>query len=367
MKNVYGFYALFCRLELIQRWSLKHCFRKENVLEHSGMVAFLSLLLGLIAKGQGKDVSLHRIVFSSCIHDLSEIITGDVSTPIKHYNERILFEIRKIEKAAENSLLKSSPLPLRNFISECFELTGYEADLVKAVDVYSAFIKAKCEYDSGNREEFRVALMDLEERLHFQMTKVPELKVLHETLLFNLSSVLDSQTLCSIARSTFLAICAGKLILKQNPSFNIDNVVIASLITPEILSSNLETLLRIFVDAAFVDIKSQTLLVNELLVVQGAQTMEDLIYTENLLDRIESLIKNVPDLAAVLVSELDADPELLRSHAANLNLRFNSFQVEIPQLSILNSWFSPSFKMPIDELLQDCDSLRARQKYAKAS
>ncbi len=178
-KQSYGFLALFMRQSLIQRWSLMRTRNSENVLEHSAMVAMLSLIAGTIAVQNGKDVDLTKIMSHSLLHDISEVITGDIVTPIKHSNETILGEIRKIESLAEKKLLATLPDSLQDSFAQYFEPQGYEQVLVKACDVYAAYIKCKSECLAGNAIEFEDAFAAITQQFESQTKLCPEILVIH--------------------------------------------------------------------------------------------------------------------------------------------------------------------------------------------
>lgn len=163
------FIAYAYRLRYIERWSLMRSVMKENVAEHTFHVAILTHLLCTIANEQfGKTLSVDRAVSLAIFHDMTEVITGDIPTPVKHHNPKILGSFREIEQLAAERLLSTIPDPLRRAYSgligkqtvpdeEAEELQRY----VKAADLLDAYLKCVTELSAGNRE-FTVAKRQIE-------------------------------------------------------------------------------------------------------------------------------------------------------------------------------------------------------------
>lgn len=169
------FVAYLYRLQYIERWSLMRKTTSENVAEHSFHTALLAHLLGSIAKHVfGRDVDPDKAASYALFHDATEVITGDIPTPVKHHNPELLGNFRRIEQLAADRLLATVPAELRDVYRS---MLSREADspelakLVKAADVLDAYLKCVKEMSAGNRE-FATARRQMEERL--QSLRMPE-------------------------------------------------------------------------------------------------------------------------------------------------------------------------------------------------
>ncbi len=149
------FYALLGRMRYITRWGLMRNSFSENIQEHSYQVAVLSHALALIRREilglEGPDPD--RCAVAALYHDASEILTGDLPTPIKYYNSSIKDAYKQVEKIAGNQLLSMLPPQLR----DSYEHMVLEDDkvvepVVKAADKLSAYIKCVEEQKAGNLE-----------------------------------------------------------------------------------------------------------------------------------------------------------------------------------------------------------------------
>ena len=104
------FYAMLSRMKYINRWGLMRNTRNESLCEHSLEVAFIAHALAIISKNRlGNNVSPETVAVAAMFHDTTEIITGDMPTPIKYYNPEIKEAYKKIEKVAENELISMLP------------------------------------------------------------------------------------------------------------------------------------------------------------------------------------------------------------------------------------------------------------------
>jgi 5'-deoxynucleotidase len=175
---MHNFLALAMRQQLIRRWSLMRCVTPESVLEHSASVALLTLIAGSLARQQGKEVNLERLMAHAIVHDMSEVFCSDIVTPVKKANPTLEAEFRKLEKAAETQLIDSLPEELRTDIGSYFELSGYEHKLFKACDTYAAWIKCKLEIAAGNSGEFLQAFDTLNATLDGLKGECPEIETL---------------------------------------------------------------------------------------------------------------------------------------------------------------------------------------------
>ena len=149
------FYALMGRMRYITRWGLMRNTFSENIQEHSHQVAVLAHALALIRRDilhlPGPDPD--RCAVAALYHDASEIITGDLPTPIKYYNPEIKSAYKQVERIAGEQLLSMLPDALR----ESYRRLVLEDDeslnpIIKAADKLSAYIKCVEEQKAGNTE-----------------------------------------------------------------------------------------------------------------------------------------------------------------------------------------------------------------------
>ena len=147
------FYAMLSRMKNIYRWGLMRNTRQENLSEHSLEVAFIAHALALIRNTRfGGNVDANLCFAAAAFHDTSEIITGDLPTPIKYYNPEIKNVYKGIEQVAQNRLLCMLPDDLRSEIAPLYTPSDEIRQLIKAADKISALIKCIEEKNSGNRE-----------------------------------------------------------------------------------------------------------------------------------------------------------------------------------------------------------------------
>lgn len=155
----YTFFATISRMKYIERWALMRNSRPENLSEHAVEVAMIAHALCIIGNVRyGRKLDGEKAALIGIYHDASEIITGDMPTPVKYFNKEITGAYKSLEHIAENSLLERLPADLRPAFDDIFN--GREADenerymrkLVKAADKISALIKCIEEENSGNRE-----------------------------------------------------------------------------------------------------------------------------------------------------------------------------------------------------------------------
>lgn len=164
-----NFYAMLSRMKYIERWALMRNSMKENISEHSLEVAMLAHALAVIGNRRyGKQLNAEKAALIGLYHDATEIITGDMPTPIKYYNASIQGAFKDIEDAAARQLLRMLPEELRQDYEGIFfpaEDEAYICRLVKAADKLSALIKCIEEGKAGNTE-FRSAKQTIENALH---------------------------------------------------------------------------------------------------------------------------------------------------------------------------------------------------------
>ncbi|MBQ3902969.1 MAG: 5'-deoxynucleotidase [Lachnospiraceae bacterium] len=151
-----NFFAMISRLKWIDRWALMKNSSNENLSEHSLEVAMIAHALCVIGnKRLGKNLNGERAALIGMYHDATEIITGDMPTPVKYYNDEIRHVYKDIEKEAQRRLISLLPADLSDEYENIFspgEELSYEKKLVKGADKLSAYIKCIEEEKAGNRE-----------------------------------------------------------------------------------------------------------------------------------------------------------------------------------------------------------------------
>ena len=161
-----GFFAMMTRMRNITRWGLMRNNITENLTEHSYDTAVTAHALAVIGKEKfGKDIDPGQIAAVALFHDASEIITGDLPTPVKYNNPAIRSAYKSIEQAAADSLLQMLPGELRPSYKVLFDFETDDPELyryVKAADKISAYIKCVEELRGGNDEFRRAALQTRE-------------------------------------------------------------------------------------------------------------------------------------------------------------------------------------------------------------
>ena len=151
----YNFFAYISRMRYIGRWSLMRNSLPENIQEHSHMVAVLAHALGVIRRDVlGVPCDPNEAAAVALYHDSSEILTGDLPTPIKYHSADIRDAYKQVEELASRKLLDTLPPALRPAYEELLVGRTQERlhDLVKAADKLSAYIKCIEERKAGNDE-----------------------------------------------------------------------------------------------------------------------------------------------------------------------------------------------------------------------
>jgi 5'-deoxynucleotidase len=189
------FFAYLYRLRLIERWSLMRNTLRETTAEHSFQVALLTHALCSIAQEVfGTPVDTARAVTLALFHDATEVITGDIPTPVKHHNPAILASMREIEALAADRLLGMIPEALHATYAPLITPTAEDAALltyVKAADKLDAYIKCVTELAAGNRE-FAVAKKQIEAPL--RASPMPEVRYFLDCFAPSFEKTLDEIT-----------------------------------------------------------------------------------------------------------------------------------------------------------------------------
>ena len=184
------FFAYISRMRFIQRWALMRNTAQENVQEHSHQVAVLAHALAVIRNEKfGGAVDPGQIAVAALYHDASEILTGDMPTPIKYDNPDIRRAYKEVEAVAERKLLGMLPQELQSVYEPI--LTGHSGEtelLVKAADKLSAYIKCVEELKAGNNE-FREAAAQTRKAL--EEYDLPEVRYFLDTFMDSFSLTLD--------------------------------------------------------------------------------------------------------------------------------------------------------------------------------
>ena len=148
------FFALIARMRYIGRWGLMRNSFQENIQEHSHMVAVFAHGLAMIQRDiLGIPCDPDRCASAALFHDASEILTGDLPTPIKYYNPQIRTAYKQIEAVSCEKLLALLPQELQEgYRPLLFETDPEVAKIVKAADKLSAYTKCLEELKAGNTE-----------------------------------------------------------------------------------------------------------------------------------------------------------------------------------------------------------------------
>ena len=151
------FFAYISRMRFIQRWALMRNTDQENVQEHSHQTAVLAHALAVIRNEKfGGSIDPGRVAAAALYHDASEILTGDMPTPVKYHSEEIRKAYGEVEDMAVEHLVSMLPEDLRPEYRALMTMSAPGdqelTPLVKAADRISAVIKCVEERQSGNRD-----------------------------------------------------------------------------------------------------------------------------------------------------------------------------------------------------------------------
>lgn len=188
---VYDFYAFLSRMKYIKRWSLMRSVIEENIMEHTFMVTTVAHSLALIRKEIFKqEVDLYKVLTVAQYHETGEVITGDLPTPIKYFNNDITTAYKDLEKGASEKLINKLPEELRNEYRQAIfpDKESIEAKLVKCADKICALIKCLEELRAGNKEFKKAKESILKEVLSYDL---PECKYFIDKILPSFEKTLD--------------------------------------------------------------------------------------------------------------------------------------------------------------------------------
>ncbi len=195
----YNFFALISRMKYIERWALMRNTRPENLCEHSMEVAMIAHALCIIGNVRyGKNLDANKAALIGLYHDASEIITGDMPTPVKYFNADLKHAYKEVEAIADDKLLEKLPDDLRPSFEQIFkpednEDEKYMRRLVKAADKLSALIKCIGEINAGNTE-FRTAKESTGKSIRSMYQELPEVLDFVNEFLSSYGSTLDELT-----------------------------------------------------------------------------------------------------------------------------------------------------------------------------
>ncbi len=167
-----NFFAFVLRMKYINRWALMKNTRNENVSEHSLEVSVIAHALALIQKNKlgNNKINPEKVAVYALYHDTSEIITGDLPTPVKYFNKSINMAYKDLEDRASRSILNMLPNYLTKEYEDIFVTKEQDKEVwatVKAADKISAYLKCVDEVNSGNKEFYNAkettlkSLMDM--------------------------------------------------------------------------------------------------------------------------------------------------------------------------------------------------------------
>ncbi len=183
MSQESSFFALLSRMRYIGRWGLMRSSIPENLQEHSHMTAVLAHALGLIRREIfHRPCDAERLAVLALYHDASEILTGDLPTPIKYHDPEIQAAYKQVEAMATDRMLELLPAELQNAYGPVLS-PGAGDDLrplLKAADKLSAYLKCVEERKAGNMEFLSAERQTME---IMRAMELPELEYFLERLL----------------------------------------------------------------------------------------------------------------------------------------------------------------------------------------
>ena len=188
------FFAYLFRMKYIKRWGLMRNAMDENLEEHSLEVAFLAHALAVIRRDiLGQDCDPEHVAAAAMFHDASEILTGDLPTPVKYMTADLTGAYREIEHSAEEKLLGFLPEELSGTYRALFEAAHSPEiyPLVKAADRLAAYIKCVEELKSGNAEFRRAAEQTMDS---IRAMQLPEAEYFMEHFLPSFSLTIDEMS-----------------------------------------------------------------------------------------------------------------------------------------------------------------------------
>ncbi|MBQ9328756.1 MAG: 5'-deoxynucleotidase [Solobacterium sp.] len=194
----YHFFATISRMKYIERWALMRSSRRENLSEHSLEVGMIAHALCLIGNARfGRHLNAEKAALAGMYHDVSEIITGDMPTPVKYGNDRIHDSYKEVEAQAVDRLLAQLPEDLKPSYESILKENAQDEEeaymylLVKGADKLSALIKCMEEMQT-NAKEFSIAYESTLTKVNELAATCPEIAVYVEEFLPSYGEALDT-------------------------------------------------------------------------------------------------------------------------------------------------------------------------------
>lgn len=187
----HNFFAFMDRMKYIKRWQLMRSVREENIMEHSQQVAMFTHALAVINnKIFGGNADAEKAVLYAVYHECGEVMTGDLPTPVKYFNDFIHGAYKNIEDKACDKLLSTLPEEIRGDFEVNIkpDTESIEYKLMKAADRLAAYVKCLEELRCGNNE-FKKAKKSIEKDLHSR--NMPEVEYFFEKFIPSYELTLD--------------------------------------------------------------------------------------------------------------------------------------------------------------------------------
>lgn len=186
------FFAYLSRMKLINRWGLMRNTYYENIQEHSLQVAFIAHALAVIRNRKfNGNLNPERVLALAAFHEVSEVITGDLATPIKYFNPEIKKAYTEIEDVAKHKLLNMLPPDMQDVYKSLLFIDEVDKEhwrLVKAADKICAYIKCLEELKAGNQEFSKAKVSILKE---LDRSNMPEVKYFLDFYINSFSLTID--------------------------------------------------------------------------------------------------------------------------------------------------------------------------------
>ena len=187
----YDFFAFADRMKYIKRWQLMRSVREENIMEHSQQVAMFAHALAVIKNRiYGGNVNAEKAVLYAVYHECAEVMTGDLPTPIKYFDNSIRGAYKNLEEKASLKLLSMLPKELEGDFAASIipDAQSEEYAIMKAADRLAAYVKCLEELRCGNNE-FAKAKKSIEDDLHSR--NMPEVEYFFKNFIESFSLTLD--------------------------------------------------------------------------------------------------------------------------------------------------------------------------------
>ncbi|MBR2334352.1 MAG: 5'-deoxynucleotidase [Clostridia bacterium] len=190
----HSFFALINRMKHIARWSLMRTNVREDLMQHSASVAIFGQALAIIKNEIfGGDVDVDKVASLALYHDTAEVLSGDMPTPVKYYNESMKNAYAEIEDVINVKLIGSLPDELKLTYAQYLQpnVESAEYKLMKVADKLSAYVKSLEERHSGNHD-FDKAFVTLGESIEKLKKEYPELKYFMDNFLDEFTEPIDT-------------------------------------------------------------------------------------------------------------------------------------------------------------------------------